>query len=362
MYDSYSKWIRSHNDLPLKINQWNNVVRWEFKHPVPFLRTREFLWQEGHTAFANKEEAEKEVIDILDIYVKIFEELLAIPVVKGKKSEREKFAGAEYSTSVETFLPMGKAIQGATSHHLGQNFAKAFEISFLDKNGEREYGWQNSWGISTRALGIMVMMHGDDKGLVLPPKIAPTQVVIVPIMFEKDKAKMIRKANELKEELPSLLVEVDDRDHYTPGWKFNEWEMKGVPIRIEIGPKDFENKQVVVVRRDTGAKEFVKWTSLKKRVEDLLDEIQDNLFTRAKENIEKNTISTSDWDEFLASVRAKKWIKAPHCGTVQCEDEIKDETEGVKTNCVPFESPKPKGLCIKCKKPAAYIALFAKSY
>ncbi len=337
MYDSYAKWIRSHNDLPLRINQWNNVVRWEFKYAVPFLRTREFLWQEGHTVFAKKEEAEKEVREILDYYAQVYEELLAVPVIKGKKTDNEKFAGAVYSTSIETFLPVGKAIQAATSHFLGQNFSKVFGISFLDKNGKKEFGWQNSWGLTTRTIGTMIIMHGDDKGLVLPPNVAPIQVVIIPILFDKTKDKVMKKANEIKKQLSGCSVELDAREHYSPGWKFNEWELKGVPIRIELGPRDLEKKHVVIARRDTGEKQTVKFASVKKKVEELLEDIQENMFKKAKKQINASLVSASNWKEFMGYVKERKYIKALHCGRKDCEAQIKEKTEGVKTTRIPIE-------------------------
>src|SRR3989339_767059 len=268
MYESYKNWIRSWRDLPLKINQWNNVVRWEFKHPVPFLRRREFLWNEGHTVFATKEEAEKECLDILNMYDSILKEYFALYGVKGKKTEKEKFAGAEYTLSIELFLPNGRAIQGPDSHHDGQNFAKAFDIKYLDKNEKEQYVWQNTWAITTRMIGVLIMVHGDDKGLVLPPKLAPLQVVIVPILFKDSKDKVLKEAKEIKEKLSGhLSVYLDDRDEYSPGWKFNEWELKGVPIRIDIGPKDLEKNQGVLFRRDTLKKENVNLKEVSKRVE-----------------------------------------------------------------------------------------------
>ncbi len=361
MYDSYSKWIRSYNDLPLRLNQWNNVVRWEFKHATPFLRGREFLWQEGHTVFATKEEAEKEVLEILGYYAEIYEKLLAVPVVKGKKTEMEKFAGAVYSTSCETFLPVGKAIQGCTSHFLGQNFSKAFDISFLDKSGKKQYGWQNSWGFTTRSIGVMVIMHGDDKGLVLPPRVAPLQIVIIPILFEKSKSKVLEKAREIKSQLGKFSVLVDDRN-YSPGRKYNEWELKGVPLRIEIGPKDIEKNQAVIVRRDTGEKEAILWARLNSRVEELLEDIQNNLFNRAKKMIDSSFARVKTWQEFVKAASSKKWIRAMHCGDPECEKEIKEKTSGVKTNNVPFDQPKRLGECVLCKRKAKYEALFSKSY
>lgn len=362
-YDSYSKWIRSHNDLPLRLNFWNSVVRWEFKHATPFLRTREFLWHEGHTAFATKKEADDEVLEILEYYRQVHEELLAIPGIKGTKTESEKFAGGDYSTCIESFLPVKKAIQVCTSHHLGQNFAKAFDISFLNKDGEKQYVHQNSWAFTTRSIGIMIIMHSDDKGLVLPPRVAPIQIVIVPILFEKTKDDVLKKASELKKKLSKeYSVKLDDREDYTPGWKFNEWELKGVPLRIEIGPKDIEKEHVMVVRRDTGEKEAIKWKILNKRVDEILIDIQNNLFKKAKKHMDSSLIKVKDWKEFLKAVKNKKWIKADHCGSKDCEKEIKEKTQGVKTNCIPFEQPKKLGKCVHCGEKAQYEVLFAKSY
>lgn len=362
IYDTYKKWIRSYQDLPLLINQWCNVVRWEFKHPVPFLRTREFLWQEGHTVHATKESADKEVKVILDIYVKAFEEMYAVPMFKGTKSKKEKFAGADYTDSVETFFPDGKAIQGATSHMLGQNFSKSFGIIFTDENEKKQYAWQNSWGFSTRSIGIMIGIHGDDKGLVLPPKVAPIQVVIVPILFEKTKKEVLKKSNEIKKALSSLSVELDDREAYSPGWKFNQWEMKGVPIRMEIGPKDVEKKQVIVVRRDTGEKIFVKEKDLKKKVLEILDDIQKNLFDKAKKFISSKVVEVDKMVDFNKVIKAKKIAWAPWCGGVECEEWIKDKSGGAKSLNIPFDQKKPKKKCFQCGKNVEFYAYFAKSY
>jgi len=363
MYDSYAKWIRSYNDLPLRLNQWCSVVRWEFKYPMPFLRTREFLWQEGHTVFAAREEAEAEVVEILDYYAQAYEELLAIPVIKGRKTEKEKFAGAVYTTTVETFLPIGKAIQGATSHFLGQNFSKAFGIKFLNRSEKQEFGWQNSWGFTTRSIGVSIIMHGDDKGIVLPPRVAPVQVVIVPIIFDKTKDVVIAKANELKTLLSQFRVELDARENYSAGWKFNYWEMKGVPVRVEIGPKDIEKNQAVIVRRDTGEKTFVPLSKLEDEIGKILDDIQKSLFEKAKTGIKENTVKVSDWESFMKAAGKRKLILAPHCGEAECEEEIKYETGGVKALCIPFEQPKENpGTCPKCGKKGKYWAYFAKSY
>ncbi|MCP3684128.1 MAG: proline--tRNA ligase [bacterium] len=360
MYDSYARWVRSWRDLPLLINQWCSVVRWEFKYPRPFLRTREFLWQEGHTVHATKKEAADEAKQMIDIYLDLINNYLAMPVLSGRKTEKEKFAGAEYTLTMEGFMPDGKALQMGTSHNLGQNFANAFDISFSDKDGKTKTPWQTSWGVSTRLIGALIMMHGDDRGLVLPPKIAPIQAVIIPIMFEKTKAAVLKKAAEVQKSL-KCAVELDSRDSYTPGWKFNEWEMKGVPIRIELGPKDIEKKQAVVVRRDTGDKEAVALKDLNKRVIELLAEIQDNLFKKAEKILKTSIIDASSWSEFEKALKSKKIAKAAFCGKEECEDDIKAKT-GASSMCKPLEQPKKLGKCICCKNSAEAITFFAKSH
>ena len=363
MYPAYSKWIRSHRDLPLKINQWNNVVRWEFKHPMPFLRTREFLWQEGHTVFATKEEAEEEVMDILNnVYHSTCEELLAIPTLLGRKSEKEKFAGGFYTTSGEVVLPNGKAIQGFTSHCLGQNFAKAFDITYTDENKEKQYCWQNCWGFTTRTLGIMIILHGDNKGLVLPPRIAPQQVVIVPILFQDSKEKVLEIGDEIKSKL-NARVKLDDREGYTPGYKFNEWEMKGVPLRIELGPKDVRENQAVVVRRDTGEKNFVSLDELSEFVDKQLEEMHHSMLDRAKELMNSKVEEVETLDELNRVVADKKIAYAPFCGGVECEEELKDKADGAKTLTSPFEQPDMSGkVCVGCGKPAERMFYIGKSY
>lgn len=361
MYPSYKKWIRSYKNLPLKINQFNNVVRWEFKNPVPFLRSREFLWQEGHTAFATKEEAIKEALQILDIYAKAYEELYAVPVIKGRKSEKEKFAGADITYSIETFLPNGKAIQCATSHNLGQNFSKAFDISFLDKDGKMKHIWQNSWGFTTRSIGIMIMFHGDDKGLVLPPRIAENKAVIVPILFDDTKAKVIKESKKIKEDLKELNALLDIREDYSPGWKFNEWELKGIPVRIELGPKDLKKKEVIVVRRDTGKKQSVKISQLKSFMQKLLEDIQKSLFKNAKKKLEESIVLVKNFDDFKKAIKEKKLVKANWCGEEACEDWIKDKAEGAKSLNAPFNE-KASGKCVQCDKKATMVMFFGKSY
>lgn len=357
MYDSYSKWIRSWRDLPIKYNQWNNVVRWEFKHPTPLIRTREFLWCEGHSAFATREEAEKEIEEMLSLWKEVTENLLAVKGVSGKKSEEEKFAGAIASYSIEFLLPNGKTAQGPDAHFDGQNFAKAFEISFLDKEGKKEYAWQNTWAITTRMIGIMAMIHGDDRGLILPPNIAPVQAVIVPITFDKDKEAVIKEANKLKQQLKHLSVELDLRDEYTPGWKFNDWEMKGVPVRIEIGPKDIAKEQAVLVRRDTGKKEFVKIAGIKAAVDAALEDIQQQLLKKSEEFLKGNIAEAASVAEIKKAADSRKMATAYFCGSQKCEEQIK-ATEA-KSLCISREGK--KGKCIICSK-ESYLGYFGKSY
>ena len=355
MYATFSKWIRSWRDLPLKINQWCNIVRWETKATKLFLRTREFLWQEGHTAHATKEEAEKEVMYALGEYRDIIENYLAIPVIVGVKSDSEKFAGADYTTALEAMMPDGKALQMGTSHNLGQHFAKVFDIKFIGEDEKDHMVWQTSWGLTTRTIGALVMIHGDDKGLVLPPKIAPVQVVIVPIPYKgADPAAIAAKAKEVADKLTQkgLTVILDDRGEYTPGWKFHQWELKGVPIRIEIGPRDLQQQQVVMVRRDTKEKSFVKETELLETAEKLLDDIQHSLFAKAKQNLEEKTTSVKTYDEFKQVVAGKGgFLKAAWCGSPDCEAKIKEET-GATIRVIPFEREEPQTDCIVCGKKA----------
>lgn len=363
MYESYSKWIRSWRDLPLKINQWVNIVRWEFKNPILFLRTREFLWQEGHTAHATREEAEREVLDILDIYKKITEGYLAIPSIEGKKTEKEKFAGGEYTFTLEHMMPNGKAIQGPDSHHLGQNFSRVFNIKYLDKDEKERYVWQNSWGLSTRQLGIMFAVHGDDKGLILPPMVAPVQVVVVPIYQEKNKMEILRECKKIASSLDKKYsVYFDDRDEYTPGFKFNEWELKGVPLRVEIGPKDIKKNQVVLVRRDNGKKTPVKISDLSEEIEKNLESIQKGLFDKAKRFMKEHIKKPKNYEE-LKKIIESNWALIPWCGSSSCEEKIKNETSAKIIN-IPFNLNKenPEGKCVVCGKPAKYMVYVAKSY
>jgi prolyl-tRNA synthetase len=363
MYDQYGKWIRSHKDLPLKINQWCNVVRWETKSTKLFLRTREFLWQEGHCVYETNEECSKETDLYLEKYRQVAEELTLIPVIKGKKTDFEKFAGADYTTTIEGIMPDGKALQMGTSHNLGQNFGKAFGISFKGKDEKEHLPWQNSWGMSTRMIGAVIMTHGDDKGLVLPPKLALKQIVIVPIIFGDTKDQVLAKCEEVGNLLSEIYrVHVDDRDDYSSGWKFNEWELKGVPIRIEIGPKDIEKEQVVIVRRDTGAKEFVKFDEINAKMPVIITNMEKDMFEKAKQIQESLIHETQDWKEFEDIINKQEFVKTYFCNETACEEEIKDKN-GATTRCIPFEDVDLKDkVCVYCKKPAKVQIYFAKAY
>jgi prolyl-tRNA synthetase len=365
MYATFAKWIRSWRDLPIKINQWCNIVRWETKATKLFLRTREFLWQEGHTAHATKEEAEKEVMYALGEYRDIMENYLAIPVIVGVKTDSEKFAGADYTTALEAMMPDGKALQMGTSHNLGQHFANVFDIKFIGEDEKDHQVWQTSWGITTRTIGALVMVHGDDKGLVLPPKIAPTQVVIVPIPYKGAEPEAIAaKAKEIQDKLTAkgITVILDDRSEYTPGWKFNQWELKGVPVRIEIGPRDLKQQQVVLVRRDIGTKAFVKDAEVVAAVENLLVEIQHNLYAKARVGLEQKTSTVKDYEEFKKVLCDKGgFLKAAWCGSADCEAKIKDET-GATIRVRPFQKEEPTTNCINCGQKAQEMVYFARSY
>jgi len=361
MYDSYAKWIRSWRDLPLRINQWCNVLRWEVKQTKLFLRTREFLWQEGHCVYSTKEECDKEVRLVLDEYKKMIEELLAIPVVAGVKTESEKFAGALYTTTVEALMPDGRALQMGTSHNLGQGFAKAFNMHFTDENKQDRLPWQSSWGFSTRLIGAIVMVHGDDKGLVLPPRVARRKAVIVPVLFEKSKDAVLKKAAEVESVLSSIGAFVDLRENYSTGWKFNDWELKGIPLRIEIGPRDIEKGHVVVVRRDNGKKEFVKEKDIAQRILQILDEMHSEMFAKAKGFLDGNTVHAKDAKEFGKFIEGKKMVHAYFCEEKGCEAQVKEKF-GVTSRCIPFSEKEKKGKCIFCGKAAARRTLFAKAY
>jgi len=362
MYESYSKWIRSHRDLPLKLNQWNNVLRWEFKHPIPFLRTREFLWNEGHTVYATKKEAEAEKDQIMGVYKDVCENFLALPSLMGRKTEKEKFAGAEYTISMEFYMPNGKAIQGPDFHYDGQTFAKAYDIKFLDKDGKKQYVYQNTFAISTRMLGVMFAVHSDDKGLILPPEVAPNRVVLIPILFEDSKKAVLKKAEEIKKSLSDYDPILDDREDQKPGFKFNEWELKGIPIRIEFGPKDLKSNTVVLVRRDTNKKSTIKISALKKEISKTLSDIQAGLLKKAEKLLKDNIEQTSNLKESKAAIKNKKIILAPLCSKRKCEDQLKSDLEGVKVLNIPDKQPSKKGKCLICGKDSEYFAYIGRSY
>jgi prolyl-tRNA synthetase len=364
MYDSYSRWIRSWRDLPLRMNQWCNIVRWEVQDTKIFLRTREFLWQEGHCVYETEKECHKETLKYLEIYRQISEDLMAVPVILGKKSDHEKFAGAKATYPIEGLMPDGKALQMGTSHDLGQGFAKAFNISFKGKDGGENTPWQNSWGVTTRLLGAMIMMHGDDKGLVIPPRMATEKVAIVPILFDATKDATIAKAKELQKSLKRYGAFVDDRSEYSAGWKFNEHELHGIPLRIEIGPKDIEKNQCVVVRRDTGEKLFVPLPNVVEEVRRLLDAIQQSMLERAKQFVQSRLMKSTDFAVMEQSVNAGNLVLSPHCGGIDCESEIKEVTKGITTRCIPFKGDKlePGSKCIRCDKKAKYLIYFGRAY
>jgi len=357
--DYYSKNIHSYRDLPKLYNQWANVVRWE-KTTRPFLRSSEFHWQEGHTAHATEEDAAFETNQMLDVYADIVENYLAIPVIKGRKADMEKFAGANYTITIECMMHDGRALQAGTSHHFGSGFAEAFDITYLDKEGKSQYVHQTSWGLSTRVMGALIMVHGDNRGLVVPPKIAPTQAMIVPIAQHKEG--VLDKAYDLRDKLASSVrVDIDASDKM-PGWKFNECEMKGYPVRIEIGPKDIEKNQVVLVRRDTGEKEFVPMAEIETRLPALLTEIQHNLYQRALEHRDENTSIVTNMDELHKTLEdGLGFVKAMWCGDQACEEKLKEETQ-VTSRCIPFEQENVSETCVCCGKDAKEMVYWAKSY
>jgi len=362
MYDSYSRWIRSYKDLPLRINQWCNIVRWETAATKLFLRSREFLWQEGHCVYETEKECDKETLQYIKLYKKLCENLLALPVLIGRKTEKERFAGAKYTLTIEAFMPDGKALQCGTSHSLGQGFAKAFNIEFLGKDEKKHFPWQNSWGLSTRLIGATVMAHSDDKGLILPPKIAKNKIVIIPILFEDTKEKILKETEKIKKELKKFNPILDNREDYSPGWKFSEWELKGIPLRIEIGPKDLEKKSATIVKRNTGEKSQIKIKDLKNKIPKILDEIQDELFEKAKKFLESKIIKVKNWDEFVKAIKDKKIAQTIFCNETKCEDEIKEKTGGATSRCIPLDSKKASGKCPNCGKPAKVEIYFSKSY
>ncbi len=358
----YAKWIQGWRDLPILINQWANVVRWE-KVTRPFLRTTEFLWQEGHTAHETHDEAEAETLMILDIYASVAEQVLGMPVIKGQKSESEKFAGALRTYSIEALMGDGRALQAGTSHNLGQNFAKAFEITFQGRDKTVQYVWGTSWGVSTRLVGGVIMTHGDDSGLVLPPKVAPYQVVIVPIGRDNWRETVLPKAQEIQRDLQAagIRVTLDERDE-RPGWKFAEWEMRGVPLRLEIGPKDIDKSAVLVARRDTREKQSLPMDGLPTRVAQLLDEVQAALLARARSFRDEHTQRAATYDEFRQIMEGRPgFLIAPWCGSAECEAQIKADTQATIRN-MPMNAAAPSGRCVRCDNPARHEAWFAKAY
>jgi prolyl-tRNA synthetase len=358
----YKKWIKSYRDLPLLINQWANIVRWEMRTRL-FLRTTEFLWQEGHTAHASFNEAEEEACQMIEIYRQIIEDYLAIPVYVGIKTESEKFAGAVYTYTIEAMMGDKKALQAGTSHNLGQNFAKAFDVKFLNEKNELEYVYATSWGISTRLVGAVVMTHGDDKGLIIPPKIAPYQVVIIPIWkTDNEKSRIMEKVNEIQKELKNKNIRytIDSNEQTTPGWKFNQWEMKGIPLRIEIGPKDIEKKQVVLVRRDKKEKEFLPFDRIFTEIDDRLEKIQENLFKKAYKFREENTHHIENYEQLKRVIEEGGFAVGFWASDSKAEAKIKEETKAT-IRCIPFKQQET-GKCFYTGKTTNKIAIFAKAY
>ncbi len=357
--DHYANIIHSYRDLPKLYNQWCSVVRWE-KTTRPFLRTTEFLWQEGHTAHATAEEAQEETIRMLNVYADFCEQILAIPVVKGRKTDKEKFAGAKETYTIESLMHDGKALQSGTSHNFGDGFAHAFDIQYTDKDNQLKYVHQTSWGVTTRLVGAIIMVHGDDNGLVLPPMVAPTQLVIIPIAQHKEG--VLDKANEIKNRLAAFArVKMDDSDKM-PGWKFSEYEMKGVPLRLEIGPKDIEKNQAVLVRRDNGEKIFISLDELEEKVKEVLAEIQSGLLEKARNHRDSKTYKAASMEEFERIVNETPgFVKAMWCGSQECEDKIKEKT-GATSRCIPFEQEKISDHCVCCAKPADKMLYWGKAY
>lgn len=360
----YSKWIKSYRDLPLLINQWANVVRWEMRTRL-FLRTLEFYWQEGHTAHATEKEAEEETLRMLDTYTRFAIDEAAVPVIPGRKSATEKFAGAVHSYSIEAMMGDAKALQAGTSHLLGQNFAKAFNIQFLDEDNTLQYCWTTSWGVSTRFIGAIIMTHGDDQGLIMPPRLAPIQVVVVPIYKnDEERSKVMPVVENIKQQLQNFRVKVDDRSEVTPGFKFNDWEMRGVPLRLEVGPKDVEKGSVMAARRDIPGREgksFLQQENLAQSVADLLNTIHTSLYEKAKAFRDSHIFNPKDYEELKTVVQEKGWALSWWCGDPACEAKVKEDTRAT-TRCIPMEQPGGHGKCIVCGKEATEKVYFAKAY
>ncbi|MCR2805050.1 proline--tRNA ligase [Paenibacillus soyae] len=359
----YAKWIQSYRDLPVLINQWANVVRWE-KRTLPFLRTSEFLWQEGHTAHETEEEARQETMQMLDVYTSFVEDFLAIPVIKGEKTPSERFAGAVDTYSIEAMMKDGRAVQAGTSHYLGNKFAIAFDIKYLDRENTLQYAHTTSWGVSTRLIGALIMVHGDDRGLALPPKVAPTQVIMIPIGPPKTREQVIGRVDELYAQLKKagVRVKVDDRSDVSPGWKFNEYEMRGVPLRLELGPRDMENGVVVLVSRITGEKRIVQQDNLVAEVEKMLEETHQEMFNRAKAFREDNSRSVDTLDEMKSFLEEQRgFVEAGWCGSAACEKQVKEETGATSRN-IPFEPSTSKPSCLVCGDEAKHTVVFARAY
>ncbi len=360
IYDSYSNWIRSWRDLPYKINQWCNIIRWEVKQTKPFLRTREFLWQEGHCAFADEQQAEKNMNEMVNEYKKLIGNLLAIPLISGKKSQAEKFPGAKTTMTIEALMPDGKSLQCGTTHNLGQGFSKAFNVKFKDKDEKEKYVWLTSWGFSTRLIGALIMIHGDDKGLIIPPKVANEKSVIIPIPIGNKKEQVITKAKQIQNQIKKFNPILDNREDYSPGWKFNEWELKGIPIRIEIGPKDLEKKQVTLVRRDTGEKSQIKEKDLEKTINQTLESIQENLLQKAKKFLDSQIDSASTMSELNQKLKQGKIVKVYMKDSPDIEDHVKENTGGANSRII--ENTSKKGKCIHSGEEVNTVAYIAKSY
>ncbi len=360
MSTMYSKWVKSWRDLPILGNQWCNVLRWE-KETRPFLRSREFLWQEGHTVHETAEEARERTLMMLDIYAEIIEDLLAIPVLKGRKTKKEQFAGAEETYTVESLMHDGRALQAGTSHYFGQNFTKPFEIKFQNREGKEEYAYQTSWGISTRLIGAVIMAHGDNRGLKLPPKVAPIQAVLIPIAMHKEG--VLEKTTEIYNKLnKKFRMKFDDRDNCSPGFKFNDWEMRGVPVRIEIGPKDLEAGNAVLVRRDTGEKEIVSLDNLENRLEELMKDIQVSMYKECQKRREEKTTIAYTLEEIIKNLEENQgYVKTMWCGNVECENKIKEVT-GAHSRCIPFSQEHLSDTCPVCGKKADTMVVWGRQY
>jgi prolyl-tRNA synthetase len=359
----YAEWINSYRDLPLLINQWANVVRWE-KRTQPFLRTSEFLWQEGHTAHEDEQDARRETMQMLEIYREFVEDYLAMPVIVGQKTPSEKFAGAKDTFSIEAMMKDGKAVQAGTSHYMGTNFAVAFDIKFLDRENQHQFAHTTSWGASTRLIGALIMIHGDDRGLALPPKIAPTQAIMIPIGPPKSRDQVVGRVNELYTELKKagVRVKVDDRADQSPGWKFNEYEMRGVPIRVELGPRDMENGQIVLVSRVSGEKKIIAQSDFVQEVQNLLAEIQQQMYDKAKQFRDEHTIAVDTIDEFKDFLESKRgFALAGWCGSNACEAQVKEETGATSRN-IPFSPSEHKETCLVCGEAAAHTVVYGRSY